>query len=132
MKVYKWAAQLPRIPYFHDVEVTRTRGRHPDFLLEVTPNRPAPHIEWRLVEPIILILVVVVVLLLLTRGGRYLGQLIVNGIIGVILLFLTNLVLAEDIPINLLTVLICAIGGVVGWLVILVLHLLGIAFYVPA
>ena len=72
------------------------------------------------------------VLFLLARGGRLLGRLIVNGIVGLILLFLTNLVLAEDIPINVLTVLICAIGGVVGWLVILVLHLLGIAFYVPA
>ncbi len=83
-------------------------------------------------EPIVLILVVIVVLFLLTRGGRFLGRLIVNGIVGLILLFLTNLVLAEDIPINVLTVLICAIGGVVGWFVILVLHLLGVAFYVPA
>ena len=83
-------------------------------------------------ELIVLILVVVVVLLLLTRGGRYLGRLIVNGIIGVVLLFLTNLVLADDIPINVLTVLICVIGGVVGWLIILVLHLLGVAFYIPA
>ena len=80
----------------------------------------------------VLIVVVVVVLLVLMRGGRYLGQLIVNGIIGVVLLFLTNLVLADDIPINVLTVLICAIGGVIGWLIILVLHLLGVAFYVPA
>jgi hypothetical protein len=54
--------------------------------------------------------------------------LIVNTILGVVLLFLTNLVLADDIPINLLTVIICAIGGVVGWLVILTLHLLGAAF----
>jgi hypothetical protein len=85
------------------------------------------------VEPVVLIVVVVVVVLfLLARGGRLLGRLIVNGIVGLILLFLTNLVLAEDIPINVLTVLICAIGGVVGWLVILVLHLLGVAFYVPA
>ena len=83
-------------------------------------------------ELIVLILVVVAVLLVLARGGRYLGQLIINGIIGVVLLFLTNLVLADDIPINVLTVLICAIGGVIGWLIILVLHLLGIAFYVPA
>jgi hypothetical protein len=56
------------------------------------------------------------------------GRLIINAILGVILLFLTNLVLAEDIPINLLTVIICAIGGVIGWLVILILHLLGVAF----
>ncbi len=55
-------------------------------------------------------------------------RLIINAILGIILLFLTNLVLADDIPINLLTVIICAIGGVLGWLVILILHLLGVAF----
>ncbi len=55
-------------------------------------------------------------------------SLIINAILGVVLLFLTNLVLADDIPINLLTVIICAIGGVIGWLVILILHLLGVAF----
>ncbi len=54
--------------------------------------------------------------------------LIVNAILGVILLFLTNLVLADDIPINIITVLICAIGGVIGWIVVLLLHLLGVAF----
>lgn len=54
--------------------------------------------------------------------------LIINAILGVVLLFLTNLVLADDISINLLTVIICAIGGVIGWLVILILHLLGVAF----
>ena len=69
---------------------------------------------------------------MLTRGGHFLGRLIVNGIVGLILLFLTNLFLAEDIPISVLTVLICAIGGLVGWLVILVLHPSGVAFYVPA
>src|SRR5215210_1785775 len=68
-------------------------------------------------------------LILLGRGGSLMG-LVVNGIVGVILLFLTNLVLADDIPINLITILICAIGGVVGYLVILVLHVLGIAFTV--
>ncbi len=54
--------------------------------------------------------------------------LIINAILGVILLFLTNLVLVDDIPINIITVLICAIGGVIGWIVVLLLHLLGVAF----
>ena len=54
--------------------------------------------------------------------------LIINTILGLVLLFLTNLVLADDIPINLLTVIICAIGGAIGWLVILILHLSGVAF----
>jgi hypothetical protein len=62
------------------------------------------------------------------RGMRLIGRLIANAIVGLILLFRTNLFLSDDLPVNLLTVVICAIGGVVGWLVILVLHLLGVAF----
>ena len=59
---------------------------------------------------------------------RLIGRLIANTIVGLILLFLTNAFLSDDLPVNLLTVVICAIGGVVGWLVILLLHLLGVAF----
>ena len=59
---------------------------------------------------------------------RLIGRLIANAIIGLVLLFLTNLFLSDDVPVNLLTIIICAVGGVAGWLVILVLHLLGVAF----
>jgi hypothetical protein len=59
---------------------------------------------------------------------RLIGRLIVNAIVGLVLLFLTNLFLSDEVPLNLLTVVICAIGGVVGWLLIVVLHLLGVAF----
>jgi hypothetical protein len=80
-------------------------------------------------EPIVLVVVVVlVVLLLLGRRPGSMSGLIVNAIVGVVLLFVTNIVLADDLPINLLTIVICAIGGVVGWLIILALHILGIAF----
>ena len=54
--------------------------------------------------------------------------LVINAILGVILLFLTNLFLADDLPINIITVVICAILGVLGWALVLTLHLLGIAF----
>ena len=63
------------------------------------------------------------------EGG--LVGLAINAVVGMLLLFLTNLFLSPPIPINLITVLICAIGGVVGWLIIVVLYLLQIAFYVP-
>ncbi len=53
---------------------------------------------------------------------------VVNAILGLILLFLTNLIIEPDIPINIITVLIVAILGVVGWAVLLILHLLGVAF----
>jgi hypothetical protein len=81
-------------------------------------------------ELIVLIILIVLILLLLGRGGASLGGLAINAVVGVVLLFLTNLILSPPIPINLITVLICAIGGVLGWLIILILHILGIAFYV--
>ena len=84
-----------------------------------------------LMELIILIIVIVLVLVLLGgRGAGSVSTLVVNGLLGIVLLFLTNLFLSPPIPINIITVLICAIGGVLGWLVILILHILGIAFYV--
>jgi len=59
---------------------------------------------------------------------RLVGRLIANAIVGLVLLFVTNLFLSDDLPVNLVTLVICAVGGVLGWLVIVVLHLLGVAF----
>jgi SigmaK-factor processing regulatory protein BofA len=85
--------------------------------------------RWCYTEFIVLIVVVVLVaMILLGRRPGSLSGLVVNAVVGVVLLFLTNIVLADDLPINLITIIICAIGGVVGWLIILVLHLLGVAF----
>lgn len=61
-------------------------------------------------------------------GMRLLGRLIANAIVGLVLLFVTNLFLSDDVPINALTLIICAIAGVAGWLIILILHLFGVAF----
>lgn len=77
---------------------------------------------------LIFVIVLAVIFLLLGEIVSSLPGLIVNGIVGVVLIFLTNIFLADDLPINLLTILISAIGGVVGWLIILVFHFLGIAF----
>jgi hypothetical protein len=82
--------------------------------------------EW--VVLIVAAIAVVAVLVLLARTTAMLVGLAVNAIVGLILLLLTNLFVSPPIPINLLTILICAISGVVGWLIILVLHLLQIAF----
>jgi len=82
--------------------------------------------EW--VVLIVVVIAVVAVLVLVARTTALLVGLAVNAIIGLILLFLTNLFVSPPIPINLLNILICAIGGVVGWLIILMLHLLQIAF----
>jgi hypothetical protein len=82
------------------------------------------------VELALLIVIVVVLLILMLTGIGELSLpvLIVNGIVGLILIFLTNLFVSPPIPINIVTILISALGGVVGWLIILVLHILGVAF----
>ena len=91
-----------------------------------------PEVSWRSMEELVLIVLLgLIVLLLMARGGRHLGRFVVNALIGIVLLFLTNLFITPPIPISILTVLICAIGGVLGWLIILILYALGIAFYVP-
>ncbi len=86
--------------------------------------------ERAFMELIILIILVVLFLALLFAGGGVLSLpvLLVNTVVGLILIFLTNLVLSPPIPINIITILISAIGGVFGWLIILLLHLLGVAF----
>ena len=55
-------------------------------------------------------------------------RLIINTVLGLLLLFLTNLIIEPDIPINIITVLVVAILGVLGWVIVLILHLLGVAF----
>jgi hypothetical protein len=72
---------------------------------------------------------VIVVLVVLFMQGRVSPVgLAINAVVGIVLLILTNLVLSPPIPINVFTVLICAIGGIVGWFIILLLHLLAVAF----
>jgi len=91
-------------------------------------------------ELLVLIVVIIFAVALLILGllttemlsESGLVGLAINAVVGVLLLFLTNLVVSPPIPINIITVLICAIGGIAGWLIILVLYLLQIAFYVPA
>jgi hypothetical protein len=84
---------------------------------------------------VVILVVALFILALLTTEIALEGGLIglaINAVVGVLLLFLTNLFLSPPIPINIITILICAIGGVVGWMIIVVLYLLQIAFYVPA
>jgi hypothetical protein len=78
------------------------------------------------------LILVAVVAFVLYKVVKSVAGLIINAVVGVILLWLINvldlmsLVGRPDIPINLITILICAVGGVFGVLVTVVLHLLGI------
>ena len=70
--------------------------------------------------------------LLATFNLKNLIVLVVNAIVGVIVLFLLNLFHfmslfgASDLPIDWITILVSAIGGLVGVIIVIILHLAGV------
>lgn len=55
-------------------------------------------------------------------------HLIVNTILGLLLLALSNLVFKVGIVYSIPVILVCALGGIPGALLVILLHVLGIAF----
>jgi inhibitor of the pro-sigma K processing machinery len=77
-------------------------------------------------------LLVLILAIILAAGLYYfmknLLYLLVHAIVGVIVLMLVNLFLFPPVSVNLITVLVVGFGGIPGLLVVLLLHLTGIAF----
>ena len=74
------------------------------------------------------VLVALVVLWLLLVFVNNPIALIINSLIAIAILFLLNALFGLGIPINLITILIVAIGGIVGLLLIIILRLMKVAF----
>ena len=66
------------------------------------------------------VIVMVVVLYYLLKAAKYL---IVNSILGVIILFAANALFGLKIAYSWLNILICAIGGVIGAVIVIILNL---------
>jgi inhibitor of the pro-sigma K processing machinery len=58
-------------------------------------------------------------------GLRYGKYLVVNSILGIIVLALADFI-GIAVPINLFTILVCALAGIPGALLVIILFLLGI------
>jgi hypothetical protein len=79
------------------------------------------------VETIILVLAIIAVIAvyIVLRAAKYL---IVNSILGLILLAMGNIIFKLDIAYSATVVLICALVGIPGAILIMLLHAFGIAF----
>jgi hypothetical protein len=55
--------------------------------------------------------------------------LLINSAIAIVILMLLNMIFRVGIPINIITVLVVAIGGIIGLLLILLFRFSNIAFY---
>lgn len=77
------------------------------------------------VGTLILALVIVWLLFAFIRDPMVL---VVNSIFAIVILFVLNMFLEVSIPINILTVLVVAVGGILGLILILLLRFSNIAF----
>lgn len=80
------------------------------------------------VAEILGLILAIIVVVVLFRVARSIPALIGNAVIGVVILVILNLFLSPPVVINIWSILISAIGGIAGVIIVLVLHFLGIAF----
>ena len=73
---------------------------------------------------VILILAVIIFMDVVENAGYF----IVNTIFGLIILALSNIIFKLDIAYSIPAILICALGGIPGALLVILLHILGVAF----
>ncbi|MGA3360343.1 MAG: pro-sigmaK processing inhibitor BofA family protein [Halobacteriota archaeon] len=74
---------------------------------------------------IVAILVLIVLYILVKLGLRFGKYLVVNSILGIIVLALADFI-GIAVPINLFTILVCALAGIPGALLVILLFVLGI------
>ncbi len=80
------------------------------------------------VAEILGLILAIIIVIVLFRVARNIPALIGNAVIGVIILVILNLFLSPPVVINIWSILISAIGGIAGVIIVVVLHFLGIAF----
>jgi inhibitor of the pro-sigma K processing machinery len=77
---------------------------------------------------VVAILVLIVLYILVKLGLRYGKYLVVNSILGLIVLAIANIFLANfglTVPIDIFSILICALAGIPGALLVILLVVLG-------
>ncbi len=77
------------------------------------------------ISTLIVTIIIAIVLYKILENGK---QLAMNAVLGIIVLLGAKYFIGLKIAITLLTVIICAFGGVFGALLIIVLNFFGIAF----
>jgi hypothetical protein len=102
------------------------------FHTKVLIGKPGVSLTMDILGSLVVISLAIVVAIVIYYVLEDILTLVVNAVVGVIVLFLLNLfhvmslVGASDLPIDWITVLVSAIGGLVGVIIIVVLHLAGV------
>lgn len=81
-----------------------------------------------MIKELVTLIIVILIIVFIFKFLKRVIFLILNSIVGLLALFGFNTLFESTIPINFWSVLVTGIGGTIGFVVILVLHFLGIAF----
>ena len=84
------------------------------------------HLSYMAIGSLVLLIIAVLILVALYRLLRNPIHLVVNAILGIIILFLAHFI-GIHVPIDLIAVLISAIAGIPGAILLILLSLLGIS-----
>lgn len=82
-----------------------------------------------MIETLITLGIAIVIVVVLWYVFKSITHLIINSIVGIILLMIFNyfnILGMGDIPINIWSVLVCALGGIPGFIILLLLNAVGI------
>ncbi|MBU1202275.1 MAG: pro-sigmaK processing inhibitor BofA family protein [Nanoarchaeota archaeon] len=81
-----------------------------------------------MIVEIIAFLVVALIMFFLFKSFKKIIVFVINSVVGFLALFGFNAMFDVAIKINLWSILITGVGGSIGFVVILILHFLGLAF----
>jgi pro-sigmaK processing inhibitor BofA len=85
-----------------------------------------------MIDTIILILLGLIILVVLWRLVKSVMNLVINSIMGIILLLAVNFLHLfgflgkTDIPINIISIIVCALAGIPGAILLVILHIAGL------
>ena len=73
---------------------------------------------------LLMLFAVIIIIYVLFRVFKKVIYLIINSILGLLVIFVANFVLGLDIAYSWIVILICAIGGIIGAVIVILLNLL--------
>lgn len=77
---------------------------------------------------IVTLIVAIIVALILWKVLKTIKNMVINTVLGLVVLVVANMVLGLNIAYTWVVILVCAIAGIVGALLIIVLNYFGVAF----
>jgi hypothetical protein len=74
---------------------------------------------------LLLLIAVAIGIVLLLKSIKHF---VINALVGLAILFVANLILGMNIAISWLVIAICALGGLIGAIIVILLHMVGAGF----